>query len=77
MAYSLQYFKCTKNYCNRTFCIHVIITDVVTCFFVRQSVCMVCGLVICYLWLQYYLYLDGRGSFDFKPITGETVEFGS
>jgi len=29
------------------------------------------------LTLQYYLYMDGRGSFDFKPITGETIEFGS
>jgi ATP-binding cassette subfamily D (ALD) protein 3 len=26
---------------------------------------------------EYYLYMDGRGSFEFKPITGETVEFGS
>ena len=32
--------------------------------------------VFCLL-LQYYLYMDGRGAFDFKPITGETVEFGS
>ena len=29
------------------------------------------------LLLQYYLYMDGRGAFDFKPITGETIEFGS
>jgi len=26
---------------------------------------------------EFYLYMDGRGTFDFKPITGETVEFGS
>ena len=26
---------------------------------------------------QYYLHMDGRGNYDFKPITEETVEFGS
>ncbi|XP_029979506.1 ATP-binding cassette sub-family D member 3 isoform X3 [Sphaeramia orbicularis] len=26
---------------------------------------------------EYYLHMDGRGNYDFKPITEETVEFGS
>uniref|UniRef100_A0A8B9JPV8 ATP-binding cassette, sub-family D (ALD), member 3a n=1 Tax=Astyanax mexicanus TaxID=7994 RepID=A0A8B9JPV8_ASTMX len=26
---------------------------------------------------EYYLHMDGRGNYDFKPITSETVEFGS
>ncbi|XP_055723218.1 ATP-binding cassette sub-family D member 3-like isoform X1 [Salvelinus fontinalis] len=26
---------------------------------------------------EYYLHMDGRGSYEFKPITQETVEFGS
>ncbi|KAK2150705.1 hypothetical protein LSH36_394g02081 [Paralvinella palmiformis] len=26
---------------------------------------------------EYYLHMDGRGSFEFKPITKDTVEFGS
>ncbi|KAM9775230.1 ATP-binding cassette sub-family D member 3a isoform X2 [Syngnathus typhle] len=26
---------------------------------------------------EYYLHMDGRGSYEFKPITEETVEFGS
>ncbi|XP_028821668.1 ATP-binding cassette sub-family D member 3a isoform X2 [Denticeps clupeoides] len=26
---------------------------------------------------EYYLHMDGRGHYDFKPITEETVEFGS
>ncbi|XP_060778095.1 ATP-binding cassette sub-family D member 3a isoform X2 [Neoarius graeffei] len=26
---------------------------------------------------EYYLHMDGRGSYEFKPITSETVEFGS
>ncbi|XP_057178724.1 ATP-binding cassette sub-family D member 3a isoform X4 [Triplophysa rosa] len=26
---------------------------------------------------EYYLHMDGRGNYDFKPITAETVEFGS
>uniref|UniRef100_A0A672SFT3 ATP-binding cassette sub-family D member 3-like n=1 Tax=Sinocyclocheilus grahami TaxID=75366 RepID=A0A672SFT3_SINGR len=26
---------------------------------------------------QYYLHMDGRGNYEFKPITPETVEFGS
>ncbi|KAM6977992.1 ATP-binding cassette sub-family D member 3a isoform 1-T1 [Aplochiton taeniatus] len=26
---------------------------------------------------EYYLHMDGRGSYEFKPITDETVEFGS
>jgi ATP-binding cassette subfamily D (ALD) protein 3 len=26
---------------------------------------------------KYYLHMDGRGNYDFKPITEETVEFGS
>ncbi|CAH1772647.1 unnamed protein product [Owenia fusiformis] len=26
---------------------------------------------------EYYLHMDGRGSFDFKPITEDTLEFGS
>lgn len=26
---------------------------------------------------EFYLYMDGRGTFEFKPITGETIEFGS
>lgn len=30
-----------------------------------------------YFFLQFYLYMDGRGSFDFKQITDETTEFGS
>ena len=29
------------------------------------------------LFNQFYLYMDGRGAFDFKPITDETLEFGS
>lgn len=27
--------------------------------------------------IKYYLHMDGRGNYDFKPITEETVEFGS
>ncbi|XP_065114594.1 ATP-binding cassette sub-family D member 3a isoform X1 [Paramisgurnus dabryanus] len=26
---------------------------------------------------EYYLHMDGRGNYEFKPITSETVEFGS
>ncbi|XP_037393176.1 ATP-binding cassette sub-family D member 3a isoform X4 [Pygocentrus nattereri] len=26
---------------------------------------------------EYYLHMDGRGNYEFKPITAETVEFGS
>uniref|UniRef100_A0A8C8C699 ABC transporter domain-containing protein n=1 Tax=Oncorhynchus tshawytscha TaxID=74940 RepID=A0A8C8C699_ONCTS len=26
---------------------------------------------------EYYLHMDGRGNYDFKPITEETIEFGS
>ncbi|XP_010889448.1 ATP-binding cassette sub-family D member 3a isoform X1 [Esox lucius] len=26
---------------------------------------------------EYYLHMDGRGNYDFKPITDETIEFGS
>lgn len=26
---------------------------------------------------KYYLHMDGRGNYEFKPITEETVEFGS
>ncbi|XP_044156656.1 ATP-binding cassette sub-family D member 3 isoform X1 [Bufo gargarizans] len=26
---------------------------------------------------KYYLHMDGRGNYDFKPITDETIEFGS
>lgn len=26
---------------------------------------------------QYYLHMDGRGSYEFKEITPDTVEFGS
>lgn len=26
---------------------------------------------------QFYLHMDGRGNYEFKPITEETVEFGS
>ncbi|XP_018414724.1 PREDICTED: ATP-binding cassette sub-family D member 3 isoform X1 [Nanorana parkeri] len=26
---------------------------------------------------EYYLHMDGRGNYDFKPITDDTVEFGS
>jgi hypothetical protein len=29
------------------------------------------------LLLQYYLYMDGRGSYQFKPIEPDTEEFGS
>jgi hypothetical protein len=27
--------------------------------------------------LQYYLHMDGRGNYDFKPIDLDTIEFGS
>lgn len=27
--------------------------------------------------MKYYLHMDGRGNYEFKPITEETVEFGS
>uniref|UniRef100_A0A8C7XSC0 Uncharacterized protein n=1 Tax=Oryzias sinensis TaxID=183150 RepID=A0A8C7XSC0_9TELE len=26
---------------------------------------------------KFYLHMDGRGNYEFKPITDETVEFGS
>jgi hypothetical protein len=29
------------------------------------------------LLLQYYLYMDGHGSVQFKPIESDTEEFGS
>jgi hypothetical protein len=29
------------------------------------------------LLFQYYLKMDGRGFYEFKPITSETTEFGS
>lgn len=29
------------------------------------------------LFMKYYLHMDGRGNYEFKPITEETVEFGS
>ena len=37
-----------------------------------------CGLKLieCFIF-QYYLHMDGRGGFEFLPITSETVEFGS
>ena len=35
-------------------------------------------IIVIVVWLfQFYLYMDGRGSFEFKPITDETKEFGS
>ena len=27
--------------------------------------------------LQYYLHMDGRGNYEFKPIDLDTIEFGS
>jgi len=38
MTYSLIN-KCAKNYYNRTFIVPVIAKNVVTCFFLRHSVC--------------------------------------
>ena len=35
---------------------------------------MICSYVV---YLQYYLMMDGRGKYEFKPITDETPEFGS
>lgn len=40
---------------------------------------VMCGEVLthCFSFLQYYLQMDGRGNYEFKSISKETVEFGS
>jgi hypothetical protein len=37
MIYSMSN-KCTKNYCNRTVLVQVIVEDVVACFFLKHGV---------------------------------------
>ena len=43
--------------------------------FFPQELCRVSFLSL--LFLQYYLKMDGRGHYEFKPITSDTSEFGS
>lgn len=36
-----------------------------------------CSHFISFVPLQFYLHMDGRGSYEFKPIDPDTIEFGS
>lgn len=35
------------------------------------------GLIMYVFLFQFYLHMDGRGNYEFKKITEDTVEFGS